>query len=167
MAQVATGEPLYVNAAERIRQRVRELDLRPGDLIEPERVLLEELGVSRVTIRKAVDLLVEEHLLVRRQGIGTFVASPKITYPLAGLHSTREVLQAHGINLDVRIVEYAVGRPSATARQRLELARGERVVRFVRCDSSGGQAICAAEVVVPERLAAALSEEALLTSSSY
>src|SRR5262249_3180793 len=85
----APGDPLYAQIASALRHRILvEEALSPGDAIPPERVLVDDFGVSRITLRRAIDLLVDEHILVRRRGLGTFVASPKVPYPLVGLHST-------------------------------------------------------------------------------
>jgi GntR family transcriptional regulator len=62
------------------RERVLELieSLAAGDAIPSERQLVTDLGVSRLTVRAALDELVREGYLVRRRGSGTFVAAPKV-----------------------------------------------------------------------------------------
>ena len=165
-AEAASG-PLYVRVAEAIRERVFELRLQPGDLVEPERVLVGELGVSRVTLRKAIDLLVSEHLLVRRQGVGTYVAATRVSYPLLGLHSTRDIARAHGLPVEVRIVEHGTRAASSEERARLELGRGERVLSFVRRDLVESKPVSVAECVLPERFAPALAREAVARHSTY
>lgn len=64
-----------------VRERIIGLlqDLNVGDLIPPERVLAEDSNVSRLTVRRAVDDLVRDGILTRRQGSGTYVARPVIT----------------------------------------------------------------------------------------
>lgn len=63
-----------------VRERITGLleDLNVGDLIPPERVLAEDSNVSRLTVRRAVDDLVRDGVLTRRQGSGTYVARPTI-----------------------------------------------------------------------------------------
>lgn len=76
------------------RERVREHLLtviegrRPGDAIPSERILCATLGVSRPTLRAAVDELVATGLLVREHGRGMFVAPDKITQELVAEHRT-------------------------------------------------------------------------------
>jgi GntR family transcriptional regulator len=166
-ARDTVGEPLYVRTAAEIRRRLPGLGLKPGDPIEPERVLVHELGVSRITLRRAIDLLVDEHLLVRRQGVGTFVASPKITYPLVGLHSTRDIARAHGLSLDVSILVYETGTATSEERDRLELRRGSSVLRFERCDAVAGNPISISACVLPATLADGITPEALVRHSTY
>ncbi|MBN9341967.1 MAG: GntR family transcriptional regulator, partial [Comamonadaceae bacterium] len=70
-------------AAEQLReqlvfiQRIASGQLVPGDALPPEDSLCREFGVSRITIRKAVEELLARHLIVRRRGVGTFVSDPR------------------------------------------------------------------------------------------
>lgn len=68
-----------------VRERLEELiaSLSPGEPLPVERDLAREFGVARMTLRRAVDALVLESRLIRRQGSGTFVAAPKVTQRLS------------------------------------------------------------------------------------
>ncbi|MFE5602129.1 GntR family transcriptional regulator [Streptomyces coelicoflavus] len=83
---------------ERVRDAILELveDRRPGDAIPSERILCAELGVSRPTLRAAVDELVVAGLLVREHGRGMFVAAEKITQELASGRQAFSLPQASG-----------------------------------------------------------------------
>ena len=70
-----TFSPLYQQIRELITKSLASGEWRPGDLIPSESELAERFGVSQGTVRKAVDELAAENLLVRRQGKGTFVAT--------------------------------------------------------------------------------------------
>ena len=67
--------PLYRQLQKVLREAIANHVLGPNDALPAERDFAEELGVSRITVRKALDGLVSEGLLVRRQGAGTFVAA--------------------------------------------------------------------------------------------
>lgn len=67
--------PLYEQVRNVLVERLRHGDWHPGDRLPTESVLAEELGVSLGTLRRAVELLVEEGALIRRQGAGTFAAT--------------------------------------------------------------------------------------------
>ncbi|MFI9150295.1 GntR family transcriptional regulator [Streptomyces sp. NPDC053367] len=84
---------------ERVREAVLELieARRPGDAIPSERVLSAELGVSRPTLRAAVDELVMAGLLVREHGRGMFVAEAKITQELVSDRNAFTLPQAGGV----------------------------------------------------------------------
>jgi len=69
----SSGLPLYQQLQRALRQAIETRVLGPDDALPPERDLATEFSVSRITVRKAIDGLVSEGLLVRRQGSGTFV----------------------------------------------------------------------------------------------
>ena len=74
--QAAGTGPLYVKLRRTLEEAVRTGTLGHGDALPPERDIAEFAAVSRVTVRKAIDELVADGLLVRRHGSGTFVAKP-------------------------------------------------------------------------------------------
>lgn len=69
------GAPLYRNVQRALMERLAAGELRPGQVIPSERDLAHEFGVSIGTLRKAIDELVEQRILIRQQGKGTFVAT--------------------------------------------------------------------------------------------
>jgi len=69
--------PLYLQVREKLTQRMIGGLWPPGMLLPSEQRLAAELGVSQGTVRKALDTMAADHLLVRRQGRGTFVAEPE------------------------------------------------------------------------------------------
>jgi GntR family transcriptional regulator len=87
--------PLYQQLQRRLRDAIENRILGPDDALPPERDLAEELSVSRITVRKAIDGLVEEGLLVRRQGSGTFVSN-RVEKNFSKLTSFSEDMRARG-----------------------------------------------------------------------
>lgn len=69
--------PLYAQVRENLVRRLIDGAWQPGQLIPSEIDLAKELGVSQGTIRKALDAMTADNLLIRRQGRGTFVAEPE------------------------------------------------------------------------------------------
>ncbi len=69
--------PLYLQVKESLVRRLIEGSWQPGQLIPSEMELAREIGVSQGTIRKALNAMTSENLLVRRQGHGTYVAAPE------------------------------------------------------------------------------------------
>ncbi|MFM7965435.1 MAG: GntR family transcriptional regulator, partial [Betaproteobacteria bacterium] len=67
--------PLYQSVQRQMLAALEQGEWRPDEAIPSEKRLCDRFGVSVGTLRKAIDALVAEHLLVRRQGLGTFVAS--------------------------------------------------------------------------------------------
>jgi GntR family transcriptional regulator len=89
--------PLYQQLQRALRQAIERRVLGPEDALPPERDLAAELAVSRINVRKAIDGLVTEGLLVRRQGSGTFV-SARVEKNFAKLTSFSEDMRARGRN---------------------------------------------------------------------
>lgn len=69
--------PLYVQVKDKLKQRLIDGTWLPGQMIPSEMDLAREIGVSQGTVRKALDAITAENLLVRRQGRGTYVAEPE------------------------------------------------------------------------------------------
>lgn len=75
--------PLYFQIAENLKREITEGTLKPGDRLDNELDLTERLGVSRPTVRQAVQRLVDQGLVVRRRGLGTVVTTPRILRSVA------------------------------------------------------------------------------------
>lgn len=130
----------YEKAAAKLRQDILRGRLRPNERLPGERDLCYSLGVSRITVRLALDLLAEERLLVRRHGSGTYVsASPRPVLPL-GINYTGSIRE-HAPDLRRRLV----GTKLSTARQfpwAADLMPPDTTVLVVeRIDSLGRKAV--------------------------
>ena len=165
--QAGVGEPVYLQVAGKLRQFITHQHLLPGDLVPSEADLAARFRVSRVTLRRAVEMLVHEGLLVRRQGIGTFVAAPRLSAPLIGLHSTRDICRANNFQHDVRIVRLGQARASATEASQLKLAPQAPVLRFTRLDLIAGTPAATAECTLPYHLVHDVTRDDLMRSSTY
>jgi GntR family transcriptional regulator len=89
--------PLYLQLARALRRAIESRVLGPDDALPPERDLASELSVSRITVRKAIDGLVTEGILTRRQGAGTFVRA-RVEKNFSKLTSFSEDMRARGHN---------------------------------------------------------------------
>jgi GntR family transcriptional regulator len=87
--------PLYQQLQRGLRQAIQNKVLGADDALPPEREIAEEFSVSRITVRKALDGLVGEGLLTRRQGSGTFVSS-RVEKNFSMLTSFSEDMRARG-----------------------------------------------------------------------
>src|SRR3954471_16166581 len=74
----ASPVPAYYQVQEWLTQRIESGELGGGFRLPSERELTERLGISRMTLRQALDRLEREGLLIKRRGAGTFVASPRL-----------------------------------------------------------------------------------------
>lgn len=123
--------PLYVQVKDSLVRRLIDGAWLPGQLIPSEMELARELGVSQGTIRKALDAMTAENLLVRRQGRGTYVAEPE---------ESRLLFQFFRLVPDngerafptSRILARATVPATRAERAELRLAEKGKVVRFER-----------------------------------
>jgi GntR family transcriptional regulator, nutrient-sensing system regulator len=116
-----TREPKYYVVKRHLLDLIGSLS--PGSLVPTERVLTVELGTSRTTVRRALSELVGEGRLVRRQGSGTYVAEPKISWPLQ-MTSFTEQASANGYQTSTRLLEAARTRADEDIAQRLAVPVG-------------------------------------------
>lgn len=91
----SSAQPLYQQLQRSLREAIENRVIAPDDALPPERDLADMLSVSRITVRKAIDELVEEGLLVRKQGSGTFVSN-RVEKNFAKLTSFSEDMRARG-----------------------------------------------------------------------
>lgn len=91
----SSAQPLYQQLQRSLRGAIENGIIGPDDALPPERDLAETLGVSRITVRKAIDELVEDGLLIRKQGSGTFVSN-RVEKNFAKLTSFSEDMRARG-----------------------------------------------------------------------
>jgi GntR family transcriptional regulator len=123
--------PLYQQLQRRLREAIENRILGPDDALPPERDLAEELAVSRITVRKAIDGLVEEGLLVRRQGSGTFVSN-RVEKNFSKLTSFSEDMRARGRKPRSVWLNRAAGTVTPEESLPLRSSPGTPVYRFNR-----------------------------------
>lgn len=110
----------------------------PGGLIPPERVLAGKFDTSRTTLRKALQELVGEGRLMRRQGSGTFVAPPKVAQRLQ-LTSYTEDMVAQGLQPTSRLLDVTTIKADTELAGLLAIRRGMRVTRIQRLRLGDGE----------------------------
>lgn len=140
--------PIYMQMAATLRTQIVDGTIKTGDALPSERDLCAIMGASRVTVRKAIEILIEEGLLSRRQGSGTFV-SPRIQAPGSFLTSFSEDAEARGDAANTRWLSKTIDAATAEELHSLELDPGATVVRLNRVRMAGGEALAIENAVVP------------------
>src|SRR6185503_2688575 len=123
--------PLYQQLQRALRQAIETRVLGPDDALPPERDLATEFKVSRITVRKAIDGLVSEGLLVRRQGSGTFV-SARVEKNFSKLTSFSEDMRARGRMPHSVWLKRSIGSVTPEEALTLRSSPGTPVYRFHR-----------------------------------
>jgi GntR family transcriptional regulator len=113
--------PKYYTVKQHLLEIIEQLP--PGSAVPTERLLTAQLGTSRTTVRQALSELVGEGRLVRRQGSGTYVAEPKVNWPLQ-MTSFTEQAAAAGLSASTRLVDAVRQRADETIAARLGLRPG-------------------------------------------
>ena len=133
--------PLYQQLQRALREAIESHALAPEDALPAERQIAAELSVSRITVRKAIDGLVGEGLLVRRQGSGNFVCS-RIEKNFAKLTSFSEDMRARGRNPRSEWLRRATGAVTPEEALTLRLSPGAAVYRFHRLRFADDTPMC-------------------------
>lgn len=123
-------KPAYVQLADIVRAQVAAGELRPGDQLPSEAQFVERYGLSPMTIRRALNILIDEGVLSARQGKGTFVKPINLAQATFGLEDLRSLFgdEAH---TSARLVETRVRPADDQTAGKLGIQPGDRVI-FIR-----------------------------------
>jgi GntR family transcriptional regulator len=148
-------EVRYRAIADELRGRVESGELGAGRLLPSESELSAAHGVSRVTVRKALELLRDEGLIDARQGFGWFVAADPVRQALGRLGTIEDQLGDLGLSSERRVVGFRFVTP-APARVRQVLGV-DSVLEVRRVNLADGQPFARVTVWCPEEVGARLS----------
>lgn len=101
------GIPLYVQLKNKLLKDI-QANYKAGDLFSPEIKLEKEYEVSRITVRKAIELLERDNILERKQGSGTFIKEQKILYDANSIGSLTQRLNKQNHKLTTKSIEFIV-----------------------------------------------------------
>jgi GntR family transcriptional regulator len=134
------GPPAYAQIEDRLAEAIAGGHLGPGDRLPPERTLAERFGVSRMTLRQALDSLEQRGLLLRTRGRkgGTFVAEPKIERDLTTVAGLTQQLRRQGHQAGARVLSATSGASGRRTADALALMPGDEVYEVVRLRLSDG-----------------------------
>lgn len=129
-----TSIPLYVQIAESLLDRIESGELRPGDRLPPERDLSQTLEVNRMTVRRALQVLELQGLLMRRQGDGTYVTAPKIERQAGNLVPFTKGMQRRGYTPGAEVItfERRPAEPSVAKELQLPVSTPVYTIRRLR-----------------------------------
>src|SRR4051794_37279618 len=162
-----TVEPRVTKQSETRRQVLDLIEqLGVGSAIPSERQLSVDLGVSRLTLRAALDDLAREGHLVRRRGSGTFVQQPKIAQELT-MTSFSEDMRRRGMVPGSRTVSLTTELAGARLGRALQVSPGDKVLVIKRLRLADGEPMAIETLHLPERLVPGLEPDDLDRGSLY
>ena len=128
----ASKLPYYQQLYEILHRKIAQGEWRPGDTLPSETELIARYGVSRITIRQVLDLLVREGLIYRERGRGTFVAQPTLEKGMVKILSFTDDMRQRGLRPGTRILSAGLVPAAEQIAARLEIEPGEELVCLER-----------------------------------
>ena len=141
--------PLYEHVESVLAASIADGSLPPETQLPAEERLIEQFKVSRTTVRKAIQNLIERGLVEVRRGRGTFVTQPKITQELTELTGFVEDMQTLGRHATARLLDKRIVAADEAVAHHLALAPGTLVVRLRRVRLADGVAVSFDETYLP------------------
>ena len=166
MSDTPGYRPLYRQVYDILVRKIAEGIWKPGEMLPSEQVLAREMGVSHGTVRKVLDALTAENLLLRRQGKGTFVAEHDQDRALFRFfHIARpggERLVPESANVKIRSRA-----PKASEGKKLELRKKDAIFEITRLRLIKGEPVIRETVILPQRVFPRLDRIGELPNTLY
>ncbi len=153
--------PLYLQVEATLKEMIEDTVFSLGDQIPSERELSEQLGVSRMTVRRAIQNLTDHGLLERRSTNGTFVRQPQV---LRGMGKEKAMgltqrLQQEGVMAGSTLLSFEIARAPLKVAEKLNIRLGSQVVILRRLRLANGEPFCVETSYIPYDLVPGLSAD--------
>ena len=155
------GIPIYVQIRETLRGEITGQVLKRGEKLPSEQELASQFKVSRMTIRESIEDLVDEGLLYRRHGVGTFVAYPHLQRDHTRLTSFFDKTENVGVQIRATLLNKEVLIAKPRIAQALDLPAGSKVIRVKTLRFADNVPITVHDAYVPHILFAYILDENL------
>jgi GntR family transcriptional regulator len=154
----------YHEIAAALRERIASGVIAPGGMLPSESEMSTEFDVSRVTIRRALEVLREEGSVNARQGLGWFVTGATVSQSLGVLGTIEEQMVANGMVSERHVVEYAFEKATKTVAKTLD---ADQVLRVKRVNTADGEPFAVVTVWCPAEMGKRLSRHDVERSPFY
>lgn len=159
MIKKSSPVPIYFQLEQAIRELIDKKELKPGDMIPSEREYAEKFQISRMTVRQALNNLVNDGYLQRERGKGTFVALKKFEKNVKGLTSFSEDMRSRGMEPGTTVLDFAVLEADTLTSSKLEIAEDATVYQIKRLRLADEQPIAFEIFYMPTELVPGLTME--------
>jgi GntR family transcriptional regulator len=156
---------LYHQLYEIVRGDILGKKWQPGDMLPPESELIETYQVSRTTVRQVLDMLVNEGLIYRQRGRGTFVAHPTVEQAMVRIVSFDEDMRQRGLDPSTVVLFSRLVPASAEIAALMQIEAGEELARLERLRLADGEPMCVEEFSLLHRSCRGVLEGDYATTS--
>lgn len=155
---VTDGSALYIAVQQKIADMIRAGEYKVGEQLPTEAELCQQFGVSRTTVRLALQRLEFDGVIERVQGKGTFVSEPKIGWASPN-ESFVQQMQTHGLSSHSRVLELSVIPANYSLSQTLMVNERDPIFKLVRLRFAGNEPLQHVTSYIPWFVAPGLNEE--------
>ena len=160
--------PLHVQLSQIIKDMILEKELVEGTYLMPEREICKLQEVSRMTVNKAILSLVNEELLERKQGKGTYVAYQKQQHKFQNLKGFSEVMNQNGVNVKNKILKFELKTQDKNIIDKLKINNEEELIYEIeRLRIIDGDPFALELVYIPQKKCFDLNEKLVEENSLY
>ena len=150
--------PLYQQLYELLQAKIKNKEWEPGDILPSEHDLLDSYQVSRATVRQALDALVNDGLIYREQGRGTFVAYPNVDQTLVRIVSFTEDMERRGFKPSTKVLFFGKIKATPKLASQLAIQPGDELMRLDRLRLADGEPMSIEESFLVHSMCSGLSD---------
>jgi GntR family transcriptional regulator len=163
----AISIPLYIRLAEGMIAKIESGELAPGERLPPERELSDSLGVNRMTLRRALQVLESQGLILRKHGVGTFIAEPKIDRQMDVVFRFTSGMLDQGFVPGAELISFEEISAGSHLAKDLEVPISSRVYNILRLRSINREPVMLETYKIPVQRFLGLEQFDLETRSIY
>jgi GntR family transcriptional regulator len=164
---LAYSVPLYIQIAEGLVTLIESGELSSGDRLPPERELSEKLGVNRMTLRRALRVLEAQGLIVRKHGVGTYIAEAKIDRQMNTIFRFTLGMQKRGFEPGTRLISFEQTLADSVLADELAVSVSSPVYRIRRLRTINQEPVLIEGYTIPIQLFPGLDRHDLENRSIY
>lgn len=157
----------YLQIAQKLREQIAVGRVGAGGALASETDLARRYRVSRMTVRRALEVLRDEGLVNARKGSGWFVAVDPVRQSLGRFPTIEAAIAGSGVSWERRVLEFRFEDADVDVAHALELTAGAEVLRVRRLNLAGGEPLAVVTVWIPAPLGAALSRADVERATFY
>jgi GntR family transcriptional regulator len=159
--------PLYRQLAQSVEKKIQDGSFPEGSRIPSEQEWMRRFSLSRVTVRQAMEDLFQRNIIVRKQGLGTFVQKSIMAQDVDDLFGFYPTLVSRGLNPKTRLFGYEFINSDPNVQEKLGLAPGEKVLRFCRQYLLEPSLFLVIQMHIPRALAENWTEKDAVEKNSF